>query len=190
MVLPFQQEIDTTFDTDGYLFPAPTKPTKDGNDGEDGDEDREDEDKEDTSHGTNAGYAINDEINPTMDTTRVTALMKRVTRRDLKLTEGFGMRDWRQIQAVLNSKFIHSALARVRNGEQEPLNAGALQATHTARTDVLRYGSQGLVVNTADINKYRGCSDDHQLYLWLTPRPPHEKWGITATVQALELPRS
>jgi hypothetical protein len=36
---------------------------------------------------------VTDEANPTMDTTRVTALMKRLTRRDLKLAEGFGVRD-------------------------------------------------------------------------------------------------
>lgn len=120
-----------------------------------------------------AGYVVNNKVNPTMYTTRITSLMKRVTRRDLKLTEGFGVRDWRQIQAAIDSEFIHSALTCVQDVQPEQLNVEALQATHTGKTDILHYGRQGLVVNTAGINIYRGCSDDHQLYFGLTLFPPY-----------------
>jgi superfamily II DNA or RNA helicase len=192
MVVPFQQGIDPNFDTDGYLFPAPAKVTKAQQDEEEEDREVDQEDEEeDTMDGTSTGYVISDEANPTIDTSRVTALMKRLTRRDLKLADGFGVRDWRQIQAALDTEFIHSALARVEEGQPAEINVGALQATHSGRTDVLHYGGQGLVINTVGVNVYRGSSDDHQLYFGLTPRPPREKWGgVTTPVQSSALPRS
>jgi hypothetical protein len=55
----------------------------------------------------------------------------------------------------------------------------------------LHYGSQDLIVNTTGVNIYRGCSDDHQLYFGLTPRPPREKWGgITPFIQVPNLQRT
>jgi hypothetical protein len=131
--------------------------------------------------GTNAGFVVNDEINPIMDTVRITRLMKRVTRRGLNLVDGFGVRDWRQIQAAIDSEFIHSAFAHIQDGEHEQVNVGALQATHSGRTEGLHYGHQDLIINTTGISIYRGSSDDHQLYFGLTPRPPPEKWGGART---------
>jgi hypothetical protein len=134
MVVPFHQEIDDNFDTDGYLFPAPPntiKQTRGNVNGADDDLDTEDENEDEeeeddpTEDGTNAGFVVKDEINPTMDTVRITSLMKRVTRRGLNLVDGFGVRDWRQIQAAIDSEFIHSALARIQDGERQQVNVGA-----------------------------------------------------------------
>jgi hypothetical protein len=171
MVVPFHQEIDDNFDTDGYLFPAPTKTTKQtrrNHNREDDDMDSADENWDDVEgdddpaeNSTNVGFVVNDDMNPTMDTVRITSLMKRVTRRSLNLADGFGVRDWRQIQAAINSEFVHSALARIQDGEREQVNVGALQATHSGRTDGLHYGRQDLIINTTGISIYRGSSDDH-----------------------------
>jgi superfamily II DNA/RNA helicase len=189
MVVPFHQEINENFDTDGYLFPAATKELK--HTPEHTEEEEEEEEDDPAEDGTNAGHVVNDEVSPTMDTARITALMKRFTRRGLNLVDGFGVRDWRQIQAAIDSDFIHSALARVQDGERQQVNVGALQATHSGRTDGLHYGGQDLIVNTAGVNIYRGCSDDHQLYFGLTPRPPREKWGgVTPSIQVPNLQRT
>jgi DEAD/DEAH box helicase len=187
MVVPFHQEIDDNFDTDGYLFPAPTKTikqTQENHNKEDDDMDTHDDEEENddpAENGTNAGFVVNDDINPTMDTVRITRLMKRVTRQGLNLADGFGVQDWRQIQAAIDSEFIHSALARIQDGERQQVNVGALQATHSGRTEGLHYGRQDLIINTTGISIYRGSSDDHQLYFGLTPRPPPEKWGGAKT---------
>jgi hypothetical protein len=107
MVVPFHQEIDDGFDKDGCLFPAPPKTIKqtrgnvnrDDDDADAENENHKDEEEEDypAEDGTNAGFVVDDEINPTMDTVRITHLMKRVTRCGLNLVDRFGVRDWRQI---------------------------------------------------------------------------------------------
>jgi hypothetical protein len=117
--------------------------------------------------------------------------MKPFTQRSLSLVDGFGVQDWRQIQAAIDSEFIHSALAHVQEGERQQVNVGALQATHSGRTDGLHYGGQDLIGNTAGVNIYCSCSDDHQLYFGLTPRPPREKWGgVTPLIQVPNLQRT
>jgi hypothetical protein len=52
-------------------------------------EETEEEEDEDTSDGTKDDNVINDGDSPTMDTTRITALMKRYTRCDLKPAKGW-----------------------------------------------------------------------------------------------------
>jgi hypothetical protein len=74
MVIPFQLGTDPNFNTDGYLFPARAKVSKVQEDQDDDGSD-EDDDDDNTSEGPSTGSIVNDEESPTMDITRVTALI-------------------------------------------------------------------------------------------------------------------